>query len=198
MDRKQELPEDYREVMNYDIRTRRKDALMVNLLTILLFILMCIIGILLLIGKRPLPVLELSQGKYLAWMFTVLFFILLHMAAHMWIHGRMMQYFSGEKPFYGYCGFYLYTGCDAFFTRRDYLVIVMAPFVINGVLLLVLTWTLSPIWSPAAYIVQIFNVSMSARDFVAANQVRKQPEDALIRDTGMKFTVYSGSSGYPV
>lgn len=198
MNSKKELPEDYREIMKYDIRTSRKDTLTVNLLTILLFILMCIMGILLLLGKRPLPVLELSRGKYLGWMFAVLFFIAFYMAAHMWAHGRLMQYFSGEKPFYGNCGFYLYAGCDAFFTRKDYLVIVMGPFVIFGVILFLLTLMLSAIWSPAAYIVQIFNVSMSARDFVAANQVRKQPEDSLIRDTGMCFRVYSGSSGFPV
>ena len=198
MDKDTKLPQDYRQTAKYELLSSRKDILIVNGLTIFLFLFMCVIGVLLLIGKRPLPVLELSAGKYLGWMFAVLFFILAYVALHMWIHGRMMRYFSGEKPFYGIRSLYLYAGCNAFFSRREYLIILLAPFVSAGILLLLLTRMLSPIWSPAAYIIQIFNVSVSGRDLAAAYYIRKQSDDILIQDTGLSVTVYSASSGFPV
>ena len=79
---------------------------------------------------------------------------------------------------------YFYATTDSFLTRRDYLIMVLAPITVmtlGGIfLLLVLPVSLGQI----VLIALLLNATASIGDLVVAERTRRQPADALFADRG--------------
>jgi hypothetical protein len=181
------LPKGYREVRRVDLMRNRKEAILINLLALLIAGGAIALGFVL----CP-PFLEFRIG--IQSIFSMVFMvvgIIVYMILHEIIHGVFMKAFSGLKPRYGFTGLYAYAGSDALFTRTQYLIIAFAPVVILGIILAVLNVAFyeSAFWS--IYIIQIVNLSGAAGDFYVGFLIARSGNDVLVRDTGTDMAFYS-------
>ncbi|PKM40354.1 MAG: hypothetical protein CVV04_03900 [Firmicutes bacterium HGW-Firmicutes-9] len=182
------LPNGYREVRRVDLMRNRKEAILINLLALVIAAGVAALGFVF----CP-PFFEVEIGIHsIVNMILMMVGIVVYMILHEIIHGVFMKAFSGLKPRYGFTGLYAYAGSDALFNRRQYLIIAFAPVVILGIILAVLTvafyetafWTL--------YLIQIVNLSGAAGDFYVGFLIARSNNDVLVRDTGTDMAFYSG------
>lgn len=188
-----ELPEGYVERFQLDLQKNKKTAILVNLLAILIAIPLIVLG------HFRVPVTTVFNladdadallrtfGKCLVMMFCILAYIPLHEL----VHGICMKFFGCPKVRYGFTGLYAYAGSDAYFRKRPYLVIALAPVVIWGIVLLVINCLTNDSWFWVFYLVQVQNLSGAAGDLYVSCRFAKLPADLLVRDTGTSMTVYA-------
>ncbi|MBA4348152.1 MAG: hypothetical protein C0413_04810 [Clostridiales bacterium] len=181
------LPKGYREVRRVDLMRNRKEAILVNLLALV------IAGVAIALGFVLCPpFLEVKIG--IPTIFGMVFMVIgivVYMILHEIIHGVFMKAFSGLKPHYGFTGLYAYAGSDALFNRKQYLIIAFAPVVILGIILAVLIAAFyeTAFWS--LYLIQVVNLSGAAGDFYVGYLIARYGNDVLVCDTGTDMAVYS-------
>jgi hypothetical protein len=181
------LPNGYREVRRVDLMYNRKEAILVNLLALLIAGAVAALGF----ALCP-PFTEIRIG--IQGIFGMLFMLagaVLYMVLHELIHGVFMKAFSGMKPRYGFTGIYAYAGSDALFGRTQYLIIAFAPVVILGVVLAVLTAAFYETAFWYLFIIQILNLSGAAGDFYVGFLIARAGKDVLVRDTGTGMSFFS-------
>ena len=181
------LPSGYREVRKVDLMRNRKEAVLVNLLALVITVLMSALGFVL----CP-PFTEMQIGIHtIVSLIAISAGIVLYMILHELIHGVFMKNFSGLKPRYGFTGLYAYAGSDALFTRRQYLIIAFAPVVILGIIIAVLNVAFYETAFWELYIIQTVNLSGAAGDFYVGFVIARSGNDVLVRDTGTDMAFYS-------
>ena len=124
---------------------------------------------------------------------TILIFLLVYMVfvlIHELIHGIFMKLFTGAKVKYGFNLTYAYAGSDAYFTKYQHIIVGLAPVVIIGVFLLLLSIFMPKEWFWDIHILQIVNLFSAGGDFFMANHIRKQPADVLVKDDGPSMSIY--------
>ena len=181
------LPNGYREVRRVDLMRNRKEAVLVNLIALVIAGLVGALGFVF----CP-PFIEVEIGIHtIASVTVILIGTVLYMILHEMIHGVFMKAFSGKKPRYGFTGLYAYAGSDALFNRTQYLIIAFAPVVLLGLILAVLTAAFyeTAFWD--LYIIQIVNLSGAAGDFYVGSLIARSRNDVLIRDLGTDMAFYS-------
>ena len=184
------LPEGYSELLEIDLQKDRKSALLVNGLALLIALPMVAVGAVM----APFSTLLDSSAGWLAYAGrwgVLLAGLVAYMLLHELVHGICMKHYSGERVRYGFTGLYAYAGSEAYFNKRSYLVIALAPIVVWGVVLLILNFLVPASWFWCVYFIQVCNVSGAAGDLYVSCKFSRLPADILIRDTGVSMTVYS-------
>jgi hypothetical protein len=181
------LPNGYREVRRVDLMRNRKEAVLINLLALVIAGGVTVVGFMI----CP-PFREVQIGIYtVISMIVTMIGIVGYMVLHELIHGVFMKAFSGLKPRYGFTGLYAFAGSNALFDRTQYLIIAFAPVVILGIVIAVLTAAFyeTAFWD--LYIIQIVNLSGAAGDFYVGYLIARAGNDILVRDSGTDMTFYS-------
>lgn len=88
--------------------------------------------------------------------------MVLYLVLHELVHGICMRAFSGVRPHYGFTGLYAYAGSSAYFGKKPYIVIALAPIVVWGAVLAILNLLVPASWFWPVYFIQIINVSGAA------------------------------------
>jgi len=109
---------------------------------------------------------------------------------HELVHGFFMKRFSGARVKYGFRLTYAYAASAAYFNKRQYIIISLAPVIFIGVFLLALCIILPVEWFWSIHIMQIINVSCAAGDIFMAYYIRRQPDGVLIQDDGPVMSLY--------
>ncbi len=181
------LPNGYREVRRVDLMRNRKEAVIVNLLALLITGALAVLGFVF----CP-PFVEITIGIHtifnmMIWMIAIIAYMIFHEL----IHGVFMKTFSGRKPHYGFTGLYAYAGSDAFFARKQYLIIAFAPVVILGLVIGVLTVAFYETAFWYLYLLQVVNLSGAAGDFYVGFLIARAGNDVMVRDMGTDMSFYS-------
>jgi hypothetical protein len=183
------LPKGYRETLKIDLQSDRRTLLLVNGLAVVLMLAMAVpahffaVSVFTMLDLSSLSNYILRFGVLIGGMVAYLFL-------HEWVHGIFMKKYSGVKAHYGFTGFYAYAGSSAYFCKRHFIVIALAPVVVWGAVLAVATALVPKAWFWVAYFIQVINVSGAAGDFYVVWKLRRMPSDLLVRDTGVSLTVY--------
>lgn len=183
-----ELPQDYKLIRTVDLVKDKKLMLLVNLAAFAIMIIMVVLGFII----RPLTaegILSIQPTDPIILIVGLFAYIILHELTH----GVFMKHFSGVKPKYGYKLVYAYAGSTAYFDKRSYIIIALAPIVIWGIVLLALNLLLPRLFW-VIYIIQMMNISGAAGDLYVTWLMNKLPDDILINDTGVAMTVYSAKA----
>lgn len=130
-----------------------------------------------------LPSLLLKLG-------VLILFLVFYSLIHEKIHAYFMQRFSGAKAQIGFKGSAAFAGSDAYFSKKDFAVIALAPVVLSAAVIFLITLILTPDWFGVGYIAQMINLAGSAGDFYSALKISQQPPDLLIHNSGMTQTYY--------
>lgn len=181
------LPEGYKEYKKIDLANHKKDAIIVNLAALMIAVIMIFptnVPFNTFVPKNNLISLLLKIISLLAAIFG---YIILHEA----VHGITLWLLSGSRPYFGFKSTYAYTRSDMYLDRPSYITIALAPMIILGIILLTILFSVPIEWFWFVYLLVIFNFSGSAGDLYVAWLMLRIPKDALMKDEGVKITVYT-------
>lgn len=184
-----ELPDGYNEIKRVNFQKDKLLAILINIGVLVIAILLFSMGSVFV----PFE-LEINVNNAYSVLFSTLGLLLamvLYMFAHEFIHGIFIKKYSGKKAKYGFTGLYAYAGSDAFFNRRQYIIIALAPVVLLGVLFLLLNLFLPNELFWWVYFLQITNLSGAAGDIYITGLVCTLPADILTNDEGVTMIIYS-------
>ena len=183
------LPEGYKEIKQIDLQKDKKLAGLVNGLAFIVMAVM-VIPMLFIVPIKSF----MADGKimYFAKLGVIVVGMIAYIVLHELVHGIVMKYYSKIKPTYGFTGMYAYAGSSAYFCKKHYIVIALAPIVLWGVVLLILNLIVPTGWFWVVYLIQMMNISGAAGDLYVSVSFSKLPADILINDTGVNMTIYSG------
>ncbi len=183
------LPEGYEKLRDIDLKNNRRELLIVNVTGALIAAVMVVAGHL----AVPIQTLfDMSRpGVYFARFGALLAAMIAYLALHEAVHGVVMYRFCPVRPTFGLSGPYAYAGSAAYFNRRSYIVIALAPVAVWGVVLAVIGAFVSGPWFWVVYFTQIINISGAAGDLYVTTLMLNMPEDILVRDAGVSMTVYA-------
>ena len=181
-----QLPEGYAEKLHIDIQKDKKLSILLNVFSIVIAVTMIVIAVI----CRPYR-WELSRA-----LLRRLMVLVIGMIAYLFLQGAAicvcMKIFKAEKIKYGFTGLYVYAGSEnTFFDKVSYLIITWAPFIVWGVVFLLLNLILPEAWFWVAYLWQVCNVSSAVGAFYISFRVIKMPRDVFVRDTGLGITLYT-------
>lgn len=184
-----ELPEGYQLYRTVDLAKDRKLARKVALLSLGITVVMLALALPLVPFSTffDFRMPSVSDGVRLLLFLPAM---LVYVLSHEWIHGIYMKKYSGIRPKYGFSGMYAYTGSRAFFPRRIYLIIALAPVILWGGILLILNLTLPTSCFWFVYLLQILNFSGAAGDFLVSTIFSHLPPSLLVRDDGVRMELY--------
>ena len=186
----QKLLEGYEKCLVIDLQKNRKDMLFVNIFAVLIAVTMAVPMHFYIPFSTFFMGLE-NLGAYLIRMFVLLAMMFAYLFLHELVHGVCMKYFSGAPVRYGFTGLYAYAGSEAYFTKKRYFIIALAPVAVWGVVLLALCMLVPAPWFWTVYLIQIGNIAGAAGDFYVVWRFAAMPPDILVRDAGVDMTVYS-------
>ena len=179
-----ELPEGYAEILHIDLQKDKKLMTIVNVLAVVISVAMILIA-----------AFFVPLGRYFAFNMTQLLVLCVgyvaYMVLHELVHGITMRCFSEAKVKYGFTGMYAFAGSDAYYCRKHYVIIALAPIVVWGIVLGILNFLVPMNWFYVVYLIQVGNISGAAGDLYVSWRFRKLPADILVRDTGVAMTVFS-------
>lgn len=184
-----ELPDGYTEIKRINMQKDKKLAVLINIVALLIMVAAFFAGAVF------VPVsFEIGGdnfGVFLVNAVLVLLAIVLYMFAHELIHGVFIKKYSGKKAKYGFTGMYAYAGSDAFFNKRQYIIIALAPVVLFGLVFLLLNIFLPRELFWGIYIIQMLNLSGAAGDLYITWLMGRLPADVLTNDEGFSMIIYS-------
>lgn len=189
----QNLPGSYKEIFTIDLQKNKKIALLINAMAVIIAMAL-ILPMHFYIPVSTLFDMEQGIGIYVARFVCLLVFVFAYMLLHELVHGITMKFFGTKKVKYGFTGLYAFAGSDDYYDKRSYIVIALAPIVVLGVVLAVLTAVVPDDWFWVVYFIQVFNISGAAGDIYVTAKFSKFPKDILVRDSGISMTVYSQMS----
>lgn len=186
------LPENYTEIFYMDLQKDKKLMLLVNGLGLAI---MAAMGI---IAHLFIPIttfFDMNDGIviYLLRLVALLLGMVLYIVLHELVHGIFMKRFSGIKPHYGFTLMYAYAGSTAYFNKKHYIIIALAPIVVWGIVLTIINCFVPESWFWVVYFIQIMNISGAAGDLYVTYKFSKMSKDILVHDSGVAMTVYSGT-----
>ncbi len=188
------LPEGYTELARIDLKENKKLFVLVNLLSLVIGAAVFAVGLLFV----PLSaVATQDMGLYFLRLGSLIGGIFLYVLLHEAVHGVFMKAFTGVKPHYGFTSVYAYAGSTAYFCRRHYITVALAPIVLWGVVLAILCPLVPREWFWILYFIQVTNISGAAGDLYVTVRMLRMPADILVQDSGVAMTVYSRAASEP-
>ncbi len=184
------LPEGYEEIYSVDLQKDKKMSLLVNVLAILIAALLVVPMHFL----RPITLLfsmENGLGNYALRFVALLVLMVVYMVLHELVHGAAMKLCGTTKVKYGFTGLYAFAGGDDYYGKRAYIFIALAPVVLWGIVLALITPFVSLEWFWVVYLLQVSNLSGAAGDFFVTLKFSRLPQDILIKDHGVGMAVFS-------
>lgn len=197
-----QLPEGYKEIYRLNLQKDKKKAILLNLLSLIIGVIMLIAGHLIVpmstVFNDYVACLEgavdgfsKTNALFLVKILVLVAGLFIYMILHELVHGICMKYFGAEKVKYGFTGLYAYAGCADYFSKTPYIIIALAPVVVWGIVLLILNLLLDTSWFWIIYIIQMANISGASGDLYVTYKFSKMPKDILVHDSGVAMEVYS-------
>lgn len=186
------LPEGYGEIYSLDLQKDKKKMLLVNGIALLIALVMFIPGQ----AYISIATLFDMSAGFSGWLIrygVMVLGLVVYMVLHELVHGIAMKHYGAEKVKYGFTGMYAFAASDDYYPIKPYIVIALAPIVVWGIVLAVISFLVPPQWFWVVYFIQIANVSGAAGDLYVTWKFSRMPEDILVRDYGVGMTVYSAT-----
>ena len=184
-----ELPQGYREILHIDLQKDKKLMLIVNVLGLVVMVVMFAIAVCF------VPVTTFfDYGNTMQMMLKLAVLCIgfvVYLVAHEAVHGIMMRHYCDAKVRFGFTGMYAFAASGAYYCRKHYIVIALAPIVVWGIVLGILNFMVPLSWFYVVYFIQVGNISGAAGDLYVTWRFRKLPGDILIQDDGVSMTVFS-------
>lgn len=117
-------------------------------------------------------------------------FCFIYMLVHELTHGIFLKLLSGVNPVYFVRLPFLCTGSTAYFNKKSFIIVALAPVVIWGVFLIAMLLLLPTDFFLVVYIVTALNFAGAAGDYLQVFALLKLPLEILIQDNGKETRLY--------
>jgi len=184
------LPEGYREIYEIDLQKNKRAALLVNGLALLIAAALVVPVLFAVPIKHFFNPKNLGLDdviRYLVMAVGIIVYIILHEL----VHGIAMKLCGTKKVKYGFTGMYAFAGSDDYYGKGSYIFIALAPVVLWGAVLAVVSLFVPLSWFWVVHFVQVVNLSGAAGDLFVTVKFSRFPKDILVRDHGVGMRVYS-------
>ena len=187
-----QLPQGYREILHIDLQKDKKLMLIINGLALGIMVIMFAVAMVFVPVSTLFDYTDivLMCRKVAVLCLGYVIYIVLHEA----IHGIAMRHYSDAKVSFGFTGMYAYAASKAYYCRKHYVMIALAPIVVWGIILGFLNFIVPISWFYVVYFIQAGNISGAAGDLYVTWRMSKLPEDILVQDDGVSMTVYSAGN----
>ncbi len=183
-----QLPEGYKEIRKVDLAEDKKTFFIINIFSFIIFIAMVVLCAI----NKPISFTVDSEFLYL--LILTVFLYIIYIILHEAIHEYFMNKFSGIKAYFGHTRFCVYAGSDAYFNKKHYIIISLAPVVILGTVLFIMNAIVPQRYFWIIYFVQIGNLTGAVGDLYVTYLMSKMPDDTLTQDIGVSMTMHSKQS----
>lgn len=184
------LPEGYREIYALDMHEDKKLAVWVNLLSLAIAAVFAVPMLFVVPWWATFDVTDGMSGYWVKFA-AMLGLTLLYLVLHELVHGIAMRICGTKKIRYGFKGVYAFAASDDYYRKKPYLFIALAPVVLWGIVLAIVTPFVPASWFWVVYFVQLMNLSGAAGDLYVTVKFSRMPRDILIRDSGVGMVVYA-------
>ncbi len=185
------LPEGYTAAETLDLQKDKKLALLVNGIALVIMLALFPIGLRLAPTMAREGKLVFTLSSFLSLWGVQLGLIAVYMVLHELAHGVFIKRYSGKKAKYGFSGLYAFAGSDAYFYKKPYIVVALAPVVLFGILFAILLPLVPAALFWRVYLLQMVNLSGAAGDLYMTWLMRRYPASALTHDVGTAMTIYT-------
>lgn len=184
------LPEGYREIYALDMHEDKKLAVWVNLLSLAIAAVFAVPMLFVVPWWTTFDVTDGMSGYWVKFA-AMLGLTLLYLVLHELVHGIAMRICGTKKIRYGFKGVYAFAASDDYYRKKPYVFIALAPVVLWGIVLAIVTPFVPASWFWVVYFVQLMNLSGAAGDLYVTVKFSRMPRDILIRDSGVGMAVYA-------
>ena len=187
-----ELPEGYKEFYKIDLQNDKKTNVFIQVAGVLIMLLMGTIGSIFI----PLTkFLDYHDGLKYGFIKLAIIAVgaLLCILISLLLQSIFIGWFIKTKIQYGYTGTYAYAKGDAYFNKKSYTIISLAPMIIIGIVLLIFNFIVGTAYFWWVYFFHIVNIAAPFDRMYVVYKLSKFPKDILIKDDGASMTVYSRS-----
>ena len=184
-----ELPQGYREILHIDLQKDKKLMLIVNVLGLVVMVVMFAIAVCFVPVTTFFDYGNTNQMMLKPAVLCIGFVV--YLVAHEAVHGIVMRHYCDAKVCFGFTGMYAFAASGAYYCRKHYIVIALAPIVVWGIVLGILNFMVPISWFYVIYFIQVGNISGAAGDLYVTWRLRKMPGDILVQDDGVSMTVFS-------
>lgn len=187
-----DLPVNYRLAREIDMRKDKKMAFWLNIAGTAVFLVLCVIGYFI----HPIAASDIQQPfmQAVALIGGLFVYIILHELTH----ALFMRIFIHEHVNFGFHVYAAYAGMkNGYFRRHEYVVVALAPVILLGCLLVLLTF-LFPAWFWVLFIIQGQNVAGAVGDYFVIYLLSRTPKDTLVNDDGMSMRYYVIDTSKPI
>lgn len=188
------LPEGYKEIKSIDLQKDKKLSLFISIFSLVLAVITILSGMIFVPFTHFIFVDANSSMADVLRPLIVIPFIIIYVILHEAIHGIFFKVFGKGKLRFGLTLMYAYAGSEGFYNKKSYTIISLAPVVILGIIIGIITMHSTDKWFWFIYLVQVANISGAAGDLYVTSLMRKLPEDILIHDDGVSMQMYSISA----
>ena len=116
--------------------------------------------------------------------------IVVYMVLHELVHGIAMRLCGTKKIKYGFTGMYAFAGSEDYYYKKPYIFIALAPVVLWGVVLAIITPLVPEQWFWVVYMIQVTNISGAAGDLFVTVKFSRFSDSILVKDYGVGMSVY--------
>ena len=189
MKRISKLPFGYRKIYEIDMQKDKKMFWLIQLLGTLIMVVMAVPA------HFYVPITSLFDTSvrseiYVIRLGVLIISLILYLILHEAVHGIAMKMCGTKKVRYGFTGAYAFAASDDYYAKGPYLFIALAPVVLWGVVLAVITYLVPTEWFWVIYFIQICNISGAVGDLFVTFRFARFPKDILVRDYGVGMVVY--------
>lgn len=184
------LPEGYREIYALDMHEDKKLAVWVNLLSLAIAAVFAVPMLFVVPWWTTFDVTDGMTGYWIKFA-AMLGLTLVYLVLHELVHGIAMRICGTKKIHYGVKGVYAFAASDDHYRKKPYIFIALAPVVLWGIVLAIVTPFVPASWFWVVYFVQLMNLSGAAGDLYVTVKFSRMPRDILIRDSGVGMVVYA-------
>ena len=180
--------EEYKEIEKIDLVNNKKEAVLVDILgLVIVVVMMALLPLLIKVG-----IVRSYRDNLLLSLVVFVLSLILYIPFHEIVHGLVLNCYTEEKISFGWKFLYAYCGSKTAVVKRgEYYFVALAPLAVFSlvfILLLVLNPTLSFVW----YLMEIMNISGSIGDiYVSFKLSKKREKDILITDSGTDMSFWS-------
>lgn len=175
------LPTGYTEFKELHMETDKKVSMIINISTIVVLVVMVLCG-------------TLHQSFFSPFKFIDVFIFLCGLVIYVFLHETthwiLMFLFSKIKSNYVFDGTCFYAGSKGFFDKKSYVVILLSPIILLGIILIILNIFLQN-WFWPIYMIQVGNVVVSITDIVLVMLLMRYKQDVLIQNDGVTTKIFS-------
>ncbi len=187
-----QLENGYSQILSIDLQKNNKLKLLVNGIAIIIAIAM-VVPVAFFVPLTPLFTVKDAPLQTLLKLGVLLIGLIAYIILHELIHGVAMKICGTKKVRYGFTGLYAFAGSDDYYDKRGYIFIALAPIVLWGAVLAIITVFVPAEWFWVVYFIQVTNISGAGGDLYVTFKFCRLSKDILVKDAGVSMTVYSKS-----